>query len=375
VGSLVDYLLAPDDPEAVLERMAAPEVRIVSLTITEGGYSAGPAEGRPTSAFGLLTHALARRRERGLPPFTVLSCDNIQANGDLARQTLSSFARRSDPALGDWIEAEVSFPNSMVDRITPVTAEQDRQDVERLLGVSDAWPVVCEPFTQWVLEDRFGAGRPALEQVGAQLVPDVHPYESMKLRLLNAGHQALGYLGYLGGHRYVHEAAQDPVFARFTRAYMDREATPTLPPVPGVDLDDYKALLIERFASPEIKDTLARICTDTSDRIPVFLLPVVRDQLARGGGVALAATVVAGWARYAEGVDEQGRTIDVVDRLYEPLTAAARRQREEPTAFLQVREVFGDLAEQGPFVEAYVAALASLHERGARATLERALAG
>jgi mannitol 2-dehydrogenase len=247
--------------------------------------------------------------------------------------------------------------------------------VQELTGVADGWPVVCEPYTQWVLEDDFAAGRPALEQVGVQLVPDVRPYELMKLRLLNASHQALGYLGLLAGYRYVHEVAGDPLFGTFVRAYMDDEASPTLPALPGVDLEDYKSTLVLRFANPEIRDTLPRICADTSDRIPTFLLPVTRELLAAGRDVSLSALVVASWARYAEGVDEQGGDIDVVDRWKEPLTAAARRQRAEPLAFLQVREVFGDLADDPRFTGPYLRSLASLHERGARATVAAQLGG
>jgi len=390
VGSLVDYLFAPDDPEAVVERMAARTTRIVSLTVTEGGYNSAPSTGEfdtgnavvmadlaagatPATAFGLITEALARRRARGVPPFTVLSCDNIQNNGSLARRMFTAFARLRDPGLADWIESEVRFPSSMVDRITPVTSDADTRAIADGFGVQDAWPVVCEPFTQWVLEDDFPAGRPPLERVGVQLVKDVLPYELMKLRLLNAGHQSLAYLGYLCGHRYVHEAAGDPLIATFLRAYMDREATPTLQPVPGVDLEEYKSTLIERFGNPHVADTLARICTDTSDRIPTFLLPVVHEQLARGGEVRLAALVVASWARYAEGVDEQGDSIQVVDPLRVVLMAAAQRQRQDSTAFLEVRGVFGDLVDAAPFRTAYTEALASLHEHGARGTLERAL--
>jgi mannitol 2-dehydrogenase len=194
----------------------------------------------------------------------------------VARSAFTQYARRQDPALADWIEQEVRFPSSMVDRITPVTSDADRAEVQELTGVEDGWPVVCEPYTQWVLEDDFVAGRPAFEQVGVQLVPDVRPYELMKLRLLNASHQALGYLGLLAGYDYVHEVARDPLFATFVRAYMDDEATPTLPALPGVDLEDYKSTLVERFANPEVRDTLPRICADTSDRIPTFLLPVTR---------------------------------------------------------------------------------------------------
>jgi mannitol 2-dehydrogenase len=305
----------------------------------------------------------------------VVSCDNIQSNGVLASRAFGAFARLRDPALGEWVEHEVAFPSSMVDRITPATTDDDRAALADGFGVLDAWPVVSESFTQWVLEDDFPSGRPDLGSVGVQLVDDVLPYELMKLRLLNASHQALAYLGYLCGHRYVHQAAGDPLIATFLRAYMDGEATPTLRPVPGVDLQDYTATVISRFANPHVRDTLARICADTSDRIPTFLLPVVHEQLARGGDVRLAALVVASWARYAEGVDEDGAPIDVVDPLAPVLTAAAARQRREPTAFLEVRDVFGDLVEDPRFRDPYVEALASLHRVGARTTLERAVAG
>jgi mannitol 2-dehydrogenase len=386
IGSLVDYLFAPDDPEAVLERLADPATRIVSLTVTEGGYNIHPGTGRfrdddsavrndlrpgavPRTSFGLLTEALARRRERAIPPFTVVSCDNIQGNGDVARHSLSAFATLRDPDLGAWVSKEVHFPNSMVDRITPMTTDDDRKELADRFGVTDRWPVVCEPFVQWVLEATPDE-RPPLEAAGVQLVQDVKPYELMKLRLLNASHQAVAYLGYLAGYRFVHEACGDQLFVRFLRAYMDDEATPTLEPVPGIDLDDYKGAAIERFASPAIRDTLARNATDTSDRIPTFLLPVIRRNLARGGKVPLSAAVVAAWARYAEGVDEQGQPIEVVDPLRDTLMAAAAAQGSDPLAFVRNREVFGDLADDERFTTPYLAALDSLHRVGARATLE-----
>jgi mannitol 2-dehydrogenase len=387
IGSIVDYLFAPDDPDAVIEKMAAETTRIVSLTVTEGGYNIHPVTGEfdgrtesvrqdllpnavPATVFGLVTEALVRRRDRGLAPFTVMSCDNIQGNGDVAKKVFAAFARLREDKLGDWVEREVPFPNSMVDRITPVTADADRAILAERFGVQDGWPVVCEPYTQWVLEDHFGAGRPPLEDVGVQLVADVEPYELMKLRLLNASHQALCYLGYLSGYRYAHEVCQDPLFVDFLLAYMDREATPTLSPVPGVDLDAYKHTLIERFANPEVRDTLARLCAESSDRIPKWLLPVIRTNLETGGDIERSTLVVASWARYAEGIDEQGEPIQVVDRLREPLMAAASRQREDPTAFIADRELFGDLIDNPRFVGAYTSSLASLHEVGARATLE-----
>ena len=278
-----------------------------------------------------------------------MSCDNIQGNGDVAHKMITAFARLQDADLADWIEREVPFPNSMVDRITPVTSDDDRQVLAERFGVEDDWPVVCEPFTQWVLEDRFVDGRPPFDEVGVQVVDDVEPYELMKLRLLNASHQALCYLGYLAGYRYAHEVCQDRLFADFLLAYMDREATPTLGPVPGVDLDAYKPGLIERFANPEVRDTLARLCAESSDRIPKWLLPVVRRNLADGGEIERSALVVAAWARYAEGVDEQGEPIEVVDRLAEQLVATAKRQRDEPLAFLEDRDLFGDLIDDERF--------------------------
>src|SRR5918998_2215197 len=387
IGSIVDYLYAPDDPGAVIEKMADPAIRIVSLTVTEGGYNVHPVTGEfdadneairadlagdapPATTFGLVTEALVRRRSRGVPPFTVMSCDNIQGNGHVAAKMFTAYARLRDPELGDWVAAEVAFPNSMVDRITPVTTDEDRAQVTERTGIVDGWPVVCEPFTQWVLEDHFPLGRPALEQVGVQVVDDVEPYELMKLRLLNASHQALCYFGYLSGYRLVHEVTQDPLFADFLRGYMDNEATPTLAPVPGVDLGEYKQTLIERFSNPNVRDTIARLCAESSDRIPKWLLPVIRQNLATGGEITRSAAIVASWARYAEGVDEQGRPIEVVDRLKNTLMANARRQRGDPLAFIADREVFGDLIDHERFTSLYRASLASLYAHGARVTLE-----
>jgi mannitol 2-dehydrogenase len=300
-----------------------------------------------------------------------MSCDNIQGNGHVARQMFTAYARLQDPAFAAWMGEHVSFPNSMVDRITPVTTDEDRAWVRDELGIEDAWPVVAEPFFQWVLEDDHPAGRPRYEDADVQLVDDVEPYELMKLRLLNASHQGLCYFGYLSGYRYAHEATQDEAIATFLRRYMAEEATPTLHAVPGIDLDDYTATLIERFRNPEVRDTLARLCAESSDRIPKWLLPVVRENLASGGPVALSAGIVASWARYAEGADEDGQPIQVVDRLADRLTAAARRQDEDRLAFLQDRQVFGDLVDDDRFVAAYRDALDGLLQDGAHATVTR----
>ena len=387
IGSIVQYLYAPDDPEAVIEKMADPATRIVSLTVTEGGYNFHPVTGEfddtnpavkadlapgavPATTFGLITEALVRRRSRGIEPFTVMSCDNIQGNGHMAQEVFTAFARLRDPELGEWVAGNVQFPNSMVDRITPVTTDEDRAQISERFGVEDAWPVVCEPFTQWALEDKFSLGRPPFEDVGVQVVPDVVPYELMKLRLLNASHQALCYFGYLAGYRLVHEVAQDQLFANFLLDYMNREATPTLAPVPGVDLDAYKLQLIERFSNAGVRDTVARLCARSSERIPTWLVPVIRENLAAGRDVTLSAALVASWARYAEGVDEQGESIEIVDELADTVQRLAAQQRDDPLAFVKNRELFGDLAGEPDFTEPYLNALNSLHTKGSRSTLE-----
>jgi mannitol 2-dehydrogenase len=385
IGSIIEFLHAPDDVEAVLEVLTRPEIRIVSLTITEGGYSSDPTTGvlvlspdltadlvpgaTPITAFGFIVEALARRRAAGTPPFTVMSCDNIQGNGSLARATIAEFAHLRDSELGDWIATEVAFPNSMVDRITPVTTAPDRVLLSSELGVEDAWPVVCEPWSQWVLEDHFPSGRPPLEEAGVQVVADVAAYEVMKLRLLNAGHQVVGFLGYLAGHRFVHEAAQDPDFAAFLRGYLEHEGSPTLEAVPGVD--DYRTQLLDRFANPHVRDTLARLCAESSDRVATFLLPVIRHQIAHGGEFHRATLVVAAWARYAEGIDEQGNPIEIVDQRREAVIARARQSREDPAAFLADESLFGDLATNPAFVAAFVDASTTLHDVGARGAVLR----
>lgn len=391
IGSITEYLFAPADPEAVIEKMAAPETRIVSLTVTEGGYNFHHVTGEfdaenpdvahdvtpgaaPRTTFGLVTEALSRRRARGIAPFTVMSCDNIQGNGDVAKKMFTAFAELRDPELGAWMRQNVPFPNSMVDRITPVTTDEDRSAIAKDFGIVDQWPVVCEPFEQWVLEDHFALGRPPFEDAGVQLVEDVEPYELMKLRLLNATHQGMCYFGYLAGYRYAHEAAQDPLFSTFLLDYMNHEGGPTLSPLPGVDLPLYKNTLIERYSNEHVRDTLARLCAESSDRIPKWLLPVVQINLKNDGEIVRSAGIVASWARYAEGTDESGERITVVDRLKEPLMAAAARQREDKLAFLRNRDVFGDLVDNDRFTAAYLKTLDTLHTKGARAAVEELVA-
>jgi mannitol 2-dehydrogenase len=368
IGSIIDYRYAPDDPESALEVLAAPSTRIISLTITEGGYRDpdGPA-------FALIVEALDRRRRSGIAAPTIVSCDNIENNGEIAGRAVLANAESRDPELAEWVGEHVQFPSSMVDRITPSTTLEMAKEVRRDFGVNDRWPVVAEPFTAWVLEDKFADGRPPLEQAGVLLVDDVAPYELMKLRLLNAGHQCLAYFAHLCGFEFVHDAASDPLFAEFLLAYFESEAIPTLPAVPGIDLHEFGRTLIERFSNPGVRDTVARLCAFSSDRIPKWLIPVICDNLASDGSVRVAAAVVASWARYAEGTDEWGEPYEVVDQLADSLIPIARSQYENPAAFIEIAAVFGDLAHQPRFVQAYSGALDSLHRKGARATLEALL--
>ncbi len=388
IGSLTRYLLAPEDPEAVLQALASPQTRIVSLTITEGGYNFDQGTGEfladtpdighdishpdaPITVFGYVTEALARRRRAGTPPFTLLSCDNLPQNGAIARKMFLAYAALRDPSLAAWIAQHVTFPNSMVDRITPQTTEADRERVHTEFGMDDAWPVVCEPFRQWVIEDDFCNGRPALEAVGAQFTQDVHPYELMKIRLLNASHSAMGYLGYLAGYRLIPEVITDPLFHAFIAALMDDEVTPLLAPVPGVNLIEYKQTLLTRFANPAIADQVQRICLDGSAKMPKFVLPSVRDALAQGRPLSRLVLAVAGWFRYLRGTDEQGRPIEIQDPLASELGALARQGGPDPRPLLSLRRVFGDLGDDSRFVGLLTDALASLDTIGARETVRR----
>lgn len=391
IGSIVDYIWTPEDPVAAVEYLAQEAIKIVSLTVTEGGYNFNqvtheydlttPAvvedlkdPEHPRTVFGLVVAALKLRRERGIPPFTVMSCDNIQANGELAAKMFTAHARELDPELAGWIEQNVSFPNSMVDRITPATTDEDRSYVATHLGIEDGWPVVTEDFIQWVLEDRFVDGRPSYEKVGVQVVDNVEPYEKLKLRMLNSSHQGLCYFGYLAGYHYVHDAVNNPLIQELLLRYMREEAMPTLDELPDTDVEQYAQTLIERFTNEAVKDTVPRLCAESSDRIPKWLMPVVFDNLKDGGKVALSAAIVASWARYAEAKDEQGEPIDIVDNAKEKVLVAAQAQLgDDELAFLRDRDFFGDVVDDERFTAPYLETLRSLHEVGSIKTLEKIL--
>lgn len=388
IGSIVDYRLATEDRAGVLAVMTAPTTRIVSLTVTEGGYNIDDETGEfrtdapgalhdaasphePETSFGYIVEALRLRREAGTAPFTVMSCDNLPGNGKVARHAVVSQARMSNPELAAWIDAHVSFPNCMVDRITPRTTPEDIEEVAAELGVRDAWPVVAEPFVQWVLEDDFPTGRPPFEEVGVQLVEDVVPYELMKLRLLNASHQGLAHWGRRLGMTYGHDAADDTDIAAWVRLYLEKEALPRLLPVPGIDLPEYVDTLFERFSNAAIADTLARLAFFGPSGMPKFVLPTVRANLADGGPIRLGAAMCAAWSLCCLGTDEEGREIPVVDELA-PL---ARAQEEgDDLAFIGNAEIFGDLAADERFAATYLEELRLLREQGARARMTALLA-
>lgn len=390
IGSMVEFLYAPENKQAVIDKLACKETKVVSLTITEGGYHFNPATGEfnasdpaiqhdakhlddPTTAFGYIAAALKERRDLGLPPFTVQSCDNIQHNGAVTRRMLLAFIELFDPELKQWVAHNVAFPNGMVDRITPVTTNAEIDYLALELGVDDEWPVTCEAFSQWVVEDNFCNGRPNWDKVGAQFVSDVTPYEKMKIRLLNAGHSVLGLLGSIHGFSTIDEAVSDPLFARYLRAFMDQEVTPLLAALPGINLEFYKDTLLERFANPNIKDSLARICLESSAKLPKFLIASVIENLAKVESpqsehqpqcqIRLSALVLAAWCFYSDKRQSQeGYPLEINDEMAERLHQQARLTSQEPLAFLQIDELFGELRQSASFCRVYQGYIERLYQ-------------
>jgi len=380
IGAIKEYLLAGDAPQLVIDKMAHPDTKIVSLTITEGGYNFNPATGDfnfdnpdiqqelanpndPKTVYGYLTAALRKRRNNGLPPFTILSCDNIQHNGDVARKMVLAFTKEQDPELANWIAKEVGFPNSMVDRITPITTSENIHYLKREYDLEDEWPVVCEPFIQWVIEDNFSSGRPSLEKLGVQFVPDVTPYEKMKIRLLNAGHSVLGITGAIHGHPAIDVCMNDPIWAKFMRQFMDKEATPVLGKIEGIDLEKYKDSLEERFANPNIKDSVSRICSESSAKVPKFLIPTLKENLASGGSIKYTTFTLAAWCLYCDkGINEKGEALKIIDEQKTALHQAARDTVNNWTAFLHQSEIFGLLVKNERFVTTYTSMVQSIYK-------------
>ncbi|MEL6602130.1 MAG: mannitol dehydrogenase family protein [Cyanobacteria bacterium J06614_10] len=389
IGAITEYLLAPENPQAVIDKLADETCRIVTLTITEGGYYVNEGTGefdskhpniqhdlqhpaQPISVYGFLAAALNKRRQSGRSPFTVLSCDNVQGNGNITRKMLTAFASAQNPDLGQWIADNVAFPNSMVDRITPGTTPADIQMVREQFGIEDKWPVVSEPFIQWVIEDDFCAGRPHWESVGVQMTDDVHPYEMMKLRLLNASHSLLGYLGSLLGYTYTSEAMNDALIRRVVERLMD-EVSPTLPPLPGIQLSDYKQTLIERFSNPKVRDQLSRLCLNGSDKVPKFILESVRDRLEQGGSITYLSFVIALWFRYLNGKTDQNQPLPINDPMAQLLTEKALSGKADPMPLLNIETIFGNLSHSKTFVATVTHHLQQLYSAGTKETLTRLL--
>jgi mannitol 2-dehydrogenase len=390
-GAMIDYL-KPGDSAAVIARLADPAIRIVSLTITEGGYYIDPASqafdpthpdivwdathpDKPNTTFGLILAGLVRRRAAGTAPFTVMSCDNIPGNGHVTKNAVAGLAALIDPALAEWVKSSVAFPNGMVDRITPATSDREKQLLAEQFGIDDAWPVFCESFKQWVLEDNFPSGRPDLEKVGVQFVADVAPYEHMKIRILNGGHATIAYPAGLMDIHFVHEAMEHPLVAGFLRKVETDEIIPVVPPVPDIDLHDYFALCERRFANPKIGDTVRRLALDGSNRQPKFIIPTALDRVRSGRSIAGLALASALWCRYCFGTTDSGAVIAPNDPNWDRLAAQARKARDNAEAWLEMTDIYGDLAEAPDFRAAFAGALQSLWASGTARTLEAYLDG
>lgn len=385
-AAMVDYL-DPTDRAAIVSRLADPAIRIVSLTITEGGYFVDPASGRfdpdhpairadaaslagARTVFGLMLAGLKVRRAAGVPAFTVMSCDNVPGNGHVTHDALVGLAGLADPGLADWVRENVAFPNGMVDRITPATTDRERQWLRDTLGLDDGWPVFCEGFRQWVLEDDFPTGRPALEQAGVEFVDDVTPYETMKIRILNGGHAVIAYPAALLDIHFVHEAMADPLISAFLRRIQHEEIMPVVEPPAGMEPRAYFLRIEQRFANPRIGDTVSRLCLDGSNRQPKFILPTVADRLAKGLDVAGLALVSALWCRYCHGETDSGRAIAPNDPNWDRLQAAAHAARGEPAAWLAMEDIYGDTANVETFRRPFAAALKALWQRGTKDVLQ-----
>ena len=384
-------ILPVGEPDVVIAKLADPEIRIVSMTITEGGYfidasgkfnpdhPAISADGKnpadPKTVFGLIVAGLKARKDKGLVPFTVMSCDNIPHNGVVTRNAVVGTAALSDPAFAEWIKANVAFPNAMVDRITPATGQREIDLLKDQFGIEDNWPVYCEEFKQWVLEDKFTAGRPALEKVGVTFVPDVTPYEHMKIRILNGGHAAIAYPAALMDIHFVHDSMEDPLIRAFLAKLEKDEIIPIVPPVPNTSLQDYFQLIERRLLNPKIADTIPRLAQDGSNRQPKFILPSTLDNLSQGRDVVGLSLVSALWCRYFAGKTDSGKDIVFNDASADRLHAAALKAKDDPMAFLAFDDIFGEVAKSEIFRKRFAHALKTLWEKGTRETLQLYLDG
>ncbi len=387
VGSMIDYIAVEDGNGPLIAKMADPAIRIVALTVTEGGYYIDPVGGgfddehpdirhdvanpeAPRTAFGAMVAALKVRRENGIGPFSGQSCDNLQGNGDILRQTVVSLARLTDPSLAEWISANCSFPNSMVDCIVPATGPNELA-LARSLGIDDQAPVTHENYRQWVIEDDFCAGRPEWESVGAIITDDVHVYEAMKIRILNAGHQVIANAGEILSVETISDCMAHPQIGPMFRKVQIEEIAPHVDPVPGMTPTNYVTLIERRFSNPSIVDTTRRVAFDGSSRHTGFLLPIVRDGLRDGVPVEGLALVEALWARMCEGTREDGSVIEPNDPFWSDLTKAAAAAKERPLAWLEQRQIYGELIDSAEFSEAFERWLSLIWADGVCAAIVR----
>jgi mannitol 2-dehydrogenase len=334
IGSIIDYRHTATRPRETIELLADPAVAIVSMTVTESGYTPDAPAG---STFDLLARALEQRRRAGATAVTILSCDNLPGNGDAARRSLLGAAETLGAGLGGWIESQCSFPNSMVDRITPVTSNADRAALADRHGIVDRWPVVAEPFRQWVLEDAFVAGRPHWEQVGVLFTDDVHAWELYKLRILNAGHSCMAYLCALAGITFVHEAMALPEVHRFVSRLLFEEAVPAVAAIPRHPRAEYAATVLGRFANPGVGDQIARLCIDGTAKFPTFVVPTIEHHVRNRSSARHLALALAGWSRYLATVPIDQQAADASAEL---ARAYARQAIDDPTRFLGFDAVF-----------------------------------
>jgi mannitol 2-dehydrogenase len=389
-GPMID-VLPTGNAGAIIAKLADPAIRIVSMTITEGGYfidasgkfnpahpaivADGESPGQPKTVFGLIVAGLRARRDKGIAAFTVMSCDNIPHNGAVTAAAVIGTAKLSDPAFAGWIKENVSFPNGMVDRITPATGQREVDFLKDNFKIEDNWPVYCEEFKQWVLEDKFPLGRPALDKVGVTFVSDVAPYELMKIRILNGGHAAIAYPAALMDIHFVHEAMEDPLIRAFLAKLENDEIIPIVPPVPNTSLPDYFKLIEHRLLNPKIADTIPRLAQDGSNRQPKFILPSTADRLARNQDVVGLSLVSALWCRYFAGKTDSGKEIVFNDVSADRLHAAALKAKDDPAAFLVFDDIFGNVAKSDLFRRRFSHALKTLWAKGTRQTLQLYLDG
>lgn len=392
IGAVTDTLVGPENPAALVATIAQPTIKIVSLTITEKGYCHDPATGNlnethpdiihdlqhletPVSAIGFIVAALKQRFEKNQKAFTALSCDNLPNNGEVLEKVVLQFAQKISPALAGWIKANATFPSTMIDRIVPATTDDDRRDIENRLGARDEGMVVCEPFSQWVVEDKFADGRPEWEKVGVLLVKDVRVFEKIKLRLLNGAHSTMAYTGYLSGFQYISEVMEQPAFVKLVTTYMAREAGETVAAPAGFDIEAYKQQLRDRFSNKALKHRTWQIAMDGSQKLPQRLLETLREQLNGNGHIDILCLGVAAWIRYVSGVDEQGAAIEVSDPLAKELRAACDANQGNPAgmvrAVVSIQKVFGaDLINESRFIQTTTQWLEHFYSKGVLASIQ-----